>query len=130
MRLKDKSSIDLPSDIDYEVYGLCNILNCLPDTQTFESCCGHQKQPCMIFIQTTSIGVMKRLGRVVNRNYSDGKWELLVDDMDIRHEGVVLWLRTKEVLTDYTLKESIRELINSIEYWFADTFDEYFDGKL
>ena len=127
MKIKDKPSIELPSDIDYEVYGLCNILNCLPDTKTFESCSGHQKQRCMIFIKCNNIGVMKRLGRVVNRNYSDGRWELLVDDLDKKHEGVVLWLRTREVLGSYTLKVSIDGLINAIEYWFADKFDEYFD---
>ena len=70
---------------------------------------------------------MKRLGRVVNHNYSDGRWELLVDDVDTEHKGVVLWLKTKEVLGAYTLKVSIQGLINAIEYWFDDKFDEYFD---
>lgn len=127
MKIKDKPSIELPSDMDKELVDLCNILNRLPDTKTFESCCGHQKQRCMIFIKCNNIGVMKRLGRVVNRNYSDGRWELLVDDIDTRHEGVVLWLRTREVLGSYTLKVSIDGLINAIEYWFNDEFDEYFD---
>lgn len=127
MELKEKPTIELPYDMDKELVDLCNILNRLPDTKTFESCCGHQKQRCMIFIECNNIGVMKRLGRVVNHNYSDGRWELLVDDIDTRHEGVVLWLRTREILGNFTLKVSIKGLIDAIEYWFNDEFDEYFD---
>ena len=39
------------------------------------------------------------------------------------------WLRTKTILPEDQLKESIKGLIENIDYWFNDEFDDYFEAN-
>lgn len=81
-----------------------------------------------MFFRCDNIGVLTRLGRAVNKNYSDGNWELLVDSVDAEPYGC-FWLRTNKVLSKEDLDNSIDGLLHSIRYWFSDEFDEYFRRK-
>ena len=122
----NNSPISLPSDIDVECIDICNTLNSLPETETFESCCGHLKDRFNVWFFCYSIDVLSRLGRAVERNYSDGKWEIVVDSMDTRPRGV-FWLRSKEPFkTQEERFKSVSGLIESIKHWFKDEFDEHF----
>ena len=125
MKTKDKI-IKLPSDIDAECVDICNVLNSLPETETFESCCGHLKGRFNVWFFCNSIDTLSRLGRAVERNYSDGKWEIVIDSIDTHPKGV-FWLRTKEPFkTQEEMSESVNSLIENIKHWFKDEFDEYF----
>ena len=123
-----KNEIKYPSDMDEQCIELYYLLNSLPDTETYESCCGHGKEPYMMFFRCGSIDVLTRLGRAVNKNYSDGNWEIVVDSTDTSPYGC-FWLRTKGVLDEHDLDSSLDNLIYSIRYWFSDEFDEYFKKK-
>lgn len=120
-----KEKLKYPSDIDEQCIELYYLLNSLPDTKTYESCCGHEKEPYMMFFRCNSIAVLTRLGRAVGRNYSDGNWEILVDTCDTHPYGCFL-LKTKGILKTEELEFSLKGLIDSIRYWFKDDFDEYF----
>lgn len=120
-----KNELKYPSDMDEQCIELYYLLNSLPDTETFESCCGHEKDVYMMFFKCYSIDVLTRLGRAVNKNYSDGNWEIVVDSTDISPYGC-FWLRTKTVLKKDELDLSLDELIYSIKYWFSDEFNDYF----
>lgn len=124
-----KNELKYPSDMDEQCIELYYLLNSLPDTETFESCCGHERYPFMMFFRCDNIGVLTRLGRAVNKNYSDGNWELLVDSTDSEPYGC-FWLRTNKVLKKDELDESLNELIQSIKYWFDDKFDEHFKKQI
>ncbi len=118
----------LPFDMDNECIELCNVLNTLPGVTTFESCCGHCKRPYHIWFFCTSIDTLSRLGRATERNYSDNKWEVVVDSSDTSPYGV-FWLRTKEKFnTPEEMNESVQNLIKNIKHWFDDRFDNYFLG--
>lgn len=121
-----KYELKYPSDMDKQCIELYYLLNSLPDTATFDCCCGHEKEVYMMFFRCFNIGVLSRLGRAVSRNYSDGNWEIVVDSVDTFPYGC-FWLRTKEVLKSDELDESLERLIDNIKYWFGDEFDEYFD---
>lgn len=128
MKLK-KNKIVFPSDIDEECIDLCTLLNQLPEVETFESCCGHCEYRYAIWFFCDSIDVLTRLGRATERNYSDGKWEVVVDSTDTHPYGV-FWLRSKEPFESYAeMNESVNYLIDNIIYWFKDEFDEYFKKK-
>ena len=120
-----KNELKYPYDMDEKCIELYYLLNSLPDTETFDSCCGHEKEVYMMFFRCDNIGVLSRLGRAVSRNYSDGNWEIVVDSTDTLPYGC-FWLRTKTVLTEDELDASLDNLIYSIRYWFSDEFDEYF----
>ena len=128
MKILDKPKIKMPSDIDEQCVDLCNTLNKLPFVETYESCAGHGKYPYWVFFRCLDVGVLSRLGRCVARNYSDGNWEIVVDSCDGDPYGV-FWLRTKRILNDGELNESLKQLIENINYWFSDDFDEYFKQK-
>jgi len=127
MKLSDNPKVELPADMDTLCIGLCNLLNRLPDTETFESCMGHFQHPYWIFFRCTNIGVLSRLGRCVERNYSDGNWEILVDSTDTHPRGC-FWLRMNVILPPIQLEKSIEGLQNNILHWFKDEFDDYFDN--
>lgn len=122
-----KDALQLPDDMDPLCIDLCNTLNTLQDTKTVESCSGHGKHEYWIFFKCYNLHVLTRLGRVVDKRYSDGNWEIVVDSCDGEPFGR-FWLRTKTILPEDQLKESIKGLIENIDYWFNDEFDDYFES--
>lgn len=127
MKILEIPKIELPSGMDVLCVDLCNLLNRLLDTETFESCSGHTKHPYWIFFHCTNIEVLSRLGRCVSRNYSDGNWEILVDSTDTNPIGC-FWLRTKDTLPFEELVKSLIQLEDNILHWFKDEFDEHFNA--
>lgn len=125
---KIKDELKYPSDMDVQCIELYYLLNSLPNTETIESCCGHEREVYMMFFKCNNVGVLSRLGRAVSKNYSDGNWEIVVDTSDTMPYGC-FWLRTKTVLKENELNESLNNLIESIKYWFDDSFDKYFEPK-
>jgi len=115
-----------PDTMDKECIEICNVLNSLPGVRTFESCCGHLKDIYSIWFFCDNINTISRLGRTVDKNYSDGKWELLVDSTDTHPVGV-FWLRTiKPFLSFEEMNISLTGLCNSILRWFDHKFDKHF----
>lgn len=115
-------------NMDKECVKLCDILNSIPSVNTFESCCGHLKDRFSVWFFCNDTVAISRLGRSVDRNYSDGKWELLVDSTDTHPTGV-FWLRSKVPFQSYDeMEESVNELCVGIQYWFNTKFDSYFNG--
>lgn len=111
--------------MDEECISICELLNKLPDVTTCESCSGHGKNPFNIWFRCDNIDTLSRLGRAVNKNYSDGNWEIVLDSSDINPRGC-FWLRSKSVLPNDVLLESLEKLEENILFWFKHEFDEYF----
>lgn len=128
MRIDYKKDVILPKDMDKECIELCELLNRLPNTETFESCMGHYKNVYSVWFKCMDIGVLSRLSRAVSRNYSMGKFEIVCDSTDTDPYGI-FWLRGKEVIGKHLLDGAISELIGNIKYWFDDKFDIYFSKK-
>lgn len=126
MKIQNKPKIQQPMDIDEYCVDICNLLNRLPDTETCESCQGHGHQRSYIYFKCTNINVITRLGRVVDKRYSDGIWELVVNTGDVNPSGGFL-LKTDGVYDETTIKISMKKLVDNIIYWFNDKFDDYFD---
>lgn len=112
--------------MDKECIELCDTLNTLPGLKTFESCCGHLKTVFSIWFFCDNIDTLSRLGRAVYKNYSDGKWEIVVDSTDTCPRGI-FWLRTiVPFVSQDEMEQSLSNLISNIKYWFKTEFDEYF----
>ena len=119
-----------PPDMDPECVKLCDKLNELSGVETRESFCGHLKDRYQIWFRCTNLDVLSILGRCVERNYSDGKWELLVDSCDTNPYGR-FWLRSKEPFKSYEeMRDSVFQLMKSIDHWSNHEFDDYFAGKV
>lgn len=129
MKLLDPKTISpLPFDMDNECIELCNLLNILPGVTTFESCCGHCRNPYNIWFFCNNINTLSRLGRATERNYSDNNWEVVVDSTDVSPYGV-FWLRSKKPFSSpQEMSKSVDDLMYNIEHWFNDEFDTYFLG--
>lgn len=119
--------IDLPiEDMDKECVELCEKLNSLDGIETRSSCCGHLKERYMLFFFCNDFVRLGKLFRCVNRNYSDGKWEILVDGSDI-YPSYLFWLRSKKQFRSYkAMEKSIKSLIDNIDWWEQEKFDNYF----
>ena len=112
--------------MDKECINLCDKLNSLEYVETTESCCGHYKNPYMIFFNCFSFNVLGRLYRCINRNYSDGKWRIECCCSDVSPCYGFL-LRTHEPFkTESEMTESINGLIENIDYWMDKKWDDYF----
>lgn len=128
--LKPSEEQKYDGNMDKECIKLCDILNSVPSIDTFESCCGHLKDRYSIWFFCNDIITISRLGRCVERNYSDGKWELLVDSTDTHPTGV-FWLRSKVPFQSYDeMEKSVNELCNNIQYWFNTKFDSNFNSDI
>lgn len=129
MKLLDEPCIQLPKfGMDAPCVDLCILLNRLPGVKTSESCCGHCKYPYQVFFCCDNLDTLTRLGRVVDRRYSDGNWEIVVDSGDA-HPKNRFWLRSLKPFNDFfEMNESVNGLIENVEYWFNNEFDKYFDS--
>jgi len=128
MKLR-RNNVVLPDDMDIDCICLCELLNMLPETYTVESCCGHQHKSFCVWFHCGSIEVLSRLGRAVERNYSDGKWEIIVDSSDTNPYGLFC-LRSKVVFIYKTWMIFSRDsLIDNIKYWFGDEHDDHFKKR-
>lgn len=116
----------LPADVDCECISICNTLNRLPGLITYESCSGHEERPFYVWFRCDNIDTLSRLGRAVDKRYSDGNWEIVLDSCDGNPRGC-FWLRTKSILPNDELYDSLANLEENIFYWFQDEFDEYFN---
>lgn len=128
MKIDVQPKIVLPSNVDSKCINLCNLLNRLPGVYTYECCEGHGSNPYWIFFKCYNIDTLTRLGRTVSPNYSDANWEIVVDSTDTKPRGC-FWLRTKKILPADILDDSIKNLIESVLYWFDDKFDAYFEER-
>jgi len=112
--------------MDEECITLCDKLNSLSHVETTESCCGHCKEPYMIFFDCDDFIRLGKLYRCVNRNYSDGKWriECCCSDGNPTHGFL---LTSKEPFNSKEeMMESVNNLIENIDYWENPIFDDYF----
>ena len=125
----NNENFTLPSDIDEECKELILKLNELKGIETTECCCGHFKQPYRVFFKCNDFVQLGRLYRCVNRNYSDGKWRIECCCSDtIPTHGFML--RTYEVFnTQNEMTESVNSLIDNIDYWQNQHFDDYFNNS-
>lgn len=124
--LRESYNHEYDGNMDKECIELCDTLNKLPGVKTFESCCGHLKDMYSIWFFCEDIDTISRLGRCVERNYSDGNWEIIVDSTDTNPRGV-FWLRSKTIFSSYgQMNESTQRLAESILHWFNSDFDSYF----
>ena len=113
-------------EFDKECVNLCQTLNTMDGLNTTESCCGHLKERFMIFFKCDNFSTLAKISRSVNRNYSDGKWELLVIDTDTSPCCNFL-LRSKEPFkADIVMNESVDSLIDNLIYWQKPEFTNYF----
>ena len=116
-------------EFDKECVELCKVLNNMKNLETTESCSGHLKNEFVIFFRCDNFSTLAKISRSVNRNYSDGKWELLVMDSD-RRPCCLFLLRSKEPFkTESEMNESVNRLIDNLKYWQKDVFKEYFSTK-
>ena len=125
----NNENFTLPSDIDEECKELILKLNELKGIETTECCCGHFKQPYMVFFKCNDFIQLGRLYRCVNKNYSDGQWriECCCSDVIPTHGFM---LRTHEVFqTKKEMLKSVNDLIENIDYWQHSRFDEYFNDS-
>lgn len=122
--------VNLPiEEMDKECIELCQKLNTLDGVKTWESCCGHLKNRYMIFFFCNNFITLAKLARSVSRNYSDGRWEIMVDDSD-HYPSYLFWLRSIKPFKSYkTMEKSIKHLIDNIDWWHQEKFNDYFKTK-
>ncbi len=67
-----------------------------------------------------------RLFRCVNRNYSDGKWRLEVLGSDVQPCYEFMLTSKEPFSSTEEMSESVKDLIENIDYWENKSFDNYF----
>lgn len=113
--------------MDAECVLLCMKLNELPGVQTTESCCGHYKDTYKIFFDCDDFVSLGILTRCADKRYSDGKWEIVCCGGD-NHPLYGFLLRSTCVFGSIDeLNESLKMLIESINYWSSEDFKSYFE---
>ena len=112
--------------LDKECVDLCKALNAMDGVRTVESCCGHLRSRYNIFLKCDNFSTLAKIARSVDRNYSDGKWELLVDSSD-QEPCFNFWLRSKDTFkSENDMNESVNSLIENLIYWQDSKFSDYF----
>ena len=114
--------------MDKECIEVCDLLNLYPGVKIFESCCGHLKEAYMVFFKCNNFVSLGKLFRCVNRNYSSGQFEILVDGCDT-YPCCCFWLRSKEVFkTEEEMNKALEDLKENLKYYLncSEKLEEYF----
>lgn len=70
--------------MDVECWPLFFVLNGIRGVETTESCCGHWKDPFMVWMKVDSTPALHALSRSVDIRYgSPSGWSIIVDDTDL-----------------------------------------------
>ena len=115
--------------MDKECIEVCNLLNQYPNVETYESCCGHLKEPYMIFFKCTDFISLAKLYRCVSPNYTMGDFEILVDGTDVS-PCYCFWLRSTKVFkTEHEMEEALEYLKENLKYYLncSESFNKYFE---
>lgn len=107
--------------MDPECILLCDTLNTLPGIETFSSCCGHSREPYRIFMKVSDLHGLRILGRCTSRNYSSGKWRVVIDNSDGWCPGeenpVYIYLESTHPLTPDEMALETAALEENLRYW-------------
>lgn len=99
----------------------CDTLNSLPGIETFESCCGHSREPYRVWMKVSDLHGLKILGRCTSRNYSSGIWRVIIDNSDGWTPGkenpVYAYLESTHPLTPDEMNLHTAALEESLRYW-------------
>lgn len=118
-----------PLDMDVDCIALCDSLNKLPGVETYESCCGHLKNPYRIFFRCRNFVSLAILARAFDKRYltTSMMWKIKVETGD-SHPTYNFYLSSNEA---YSRQEDIDNdlniIIHNIEYWSGTEFKEYFE---
>lgn len=83
----------LDAQLDSECVSLCEAINRLPHVYTVESCCGHGRDPYMIWCRVDSLEGMQLLGRLTCRRHGCSTvLEFVVDHGTCDYEPGVAWV--------------------------------------
>ena len=115
--------------MDEECIELCDKLNSLSSVETTESCCGHCKEPYMIFFNCYDFVRLGKLYRCINRNYSDSKWRIECCCSDVNPIYGFLLISKEPFNSKEEMMESVNDLIENIDYWENPIFDDYFNNN-
>lgn len=115
--------------MDEECIAICNKINSLSGVKTTESCCGHCKQPYMIWFDCNDFTRLAKLYRCINKNYSDGKWRIECCCGDTHPLYGFLLTSKQPFKSKKKMMESVNRLIENIDYWENPTFNNYFNNN-
>lgn len=120
---------DFTGIMDFECVSLCMKLNELPGVETTESCCGHYKETYKIFFNCEDFISLAILTRCTDKRYSDGNWEIVCSGSD-NHPLYGFLLRSTCVFHSLDeLNESLKGLMENIDYWGDEKFILYFKSN-
>lgn len=120
-------------NIDPECVPLIVTLNQLKGIKTFESCCGHLKEPFRIWFRCNNLTSLAIISRTFDRRYSDGKWKLTLETCDTIKEGFPTFcvcLETKKPFKTWQeMFKSVNYATYYLNYWNKEDFKDHFNGK-
>lgn len=116
--------------MDRECVALCDAINELPDTATFESCCGHFERPYQIWFKTKNPYSVAVIARAIDRRYSGIQmdWMLNAETVDSDSDPQYCYnLHSVRPYADYNeMMDDVRKLVENIEYWKSPNFYKHF----
>ena len=108
-------------DIDIEIRNLCRCINAIDGIETIESCFGHNKYPCLIWLKAESIEALTYL--LFNFFDCEHLWHIELDTAEVNrgwndihlllHSGDIKDFPTVNLMVDnltYRFKEKINAL--------------------
>lgn len=75
------STTEIPyADIDYEIRDLCRYINNVDGIETTESCCGHGKTPCQIWLKADNSEILTKFWH--KYLYCNPNWRIILNMTD------------------------------------------------
>lgn len=116
-------------EMDEECIPICDALNELPTVETTDSCCGHGKNPFMIFLNVTDMYSLSILSRTFDKRYigTSMPWHVELITSDGGTPKYHIYLHSAEIYANHDdMVRDVAIIISNLSYWSQDTFKQHF----
>lgn len=107
--------------MDAEITPLVIALSQLKGIKTYDSCCGHLKEPARVFFKCNNFDSLAIIGRAFDDRYSDGKWSVKIATQDEEEEGfptLCIYIESKKPFDNWEeMFKSVNDCSYNINYW-------------
>lgn len=107
--------------MDAEITPLVIALSQLKGIKTYDSCCGHLKEPARVFFKCNDFNSLAIIGRAFDDRYSDGKWSVKIATQDEEEEGfptLCIYIESKKPFDNWEeMFKSVNDCSYNINYW-------------
>lgn len=125
---KDYTSDEIIKDVDIEIKELIKLINKIDGVETVNSCFGHHKTPCQIWLRIKDIDTANKFYH--KYIYSNSLWDLMLTHTELDERKGELYFVLQSQYKDYPTVNLMVDTLTSTFKGYTNEFELKGDAKM